>query len=195
LLKIVVEDDDNTLMAIPPRLHQNWEVRLGAPVELAVIARRPGTGRALVVRVAAMAAIGLALALFVMPTRGLILIPLAPLVLAVRDHTRATTSTSGRLPIMMVTVVTSADVILATYGGSRNPLGTVCLRIPRHELFSVGTTNSRRLLDVVLVNGETFPLSIGRPRDRALLLRAVDGDAYLRTIRGIAQWGVLPVAV
>jgi hypothetical protein len=195
LLKVAVADDDKTVMAIPPRVHRNWEARLGAPVELAVIARRPGTGSALLLRVAAMAAIGLALALFVMPTRGLILIPLAPLVLAVRDHTRATTSTSGRLPIMMVTVVTSVDVILATYGGSRNPLGTVCLRIPRHELLSVATMKNRSLLEVVLLNGETFPLSIGRPGDRALLLQAVDGDTYVRSVSGIARWGAVPVAV
>ena len=195
MLKNVAADDDNKLMPISPRIHRNWEERLGAPVELAVIARRPGTGLALLFRLAAVAAIGMALTLFVVPTHGLILIPLAPLVLAVRDHTRATTSTSGVLPIMMVAVVTSADVILATYGGGRNPLGTVCRRIPRHELISVGEMNNRTVVEVVLTGGEAFRLSIGRPGDRSLLLRAVDDDAYVRSTSGVLEWGVLPLAI
>jgi hypothetical protein len=194
VLKNVAEHDDKRWMPIPPRVQQNWEARLGSPVELAVITRRPGTGSALAVRVAAMAAIGIALVLFVIPTHGLILIPLAPLVLAVREHTRATTATSGILPIMMVAVVTSADVILATYGGARNPLGSVCLRIPRHEVFSVVMKN-RRVAELVLTNGERVPLSIGRPGDRALLLGAAAGETYVRATSGVGEWAVLAAAI
>ena len=195
VLKNVAEDDDNKIMPIPERVHQNWEERLGAPVELAVIARRPGTGLFLLLRIVVMAAIGVAIILFVVPTHGLILIPLAPIVLAVRDHTRATTSTSGRLPIMMVAVVTGDDLILAAYGGGRNPLGPVCLRIPRHELFSVAASDNRSVVELVRSNGEAFPLSIGRVGDRVRFLRALDDAAYVRSISAVVEWGVLPVAL
>jgi hypothetical protein len=157
--------------------------------------RRPGTGLFLLLRIVVMAAIGVAIILFVVPTHGLILIPLAPssspFAITAGDDIDLRTSADhdgGRRDRRRLDLG-------GVRGGRRNPLGPVCLRIPatncspsRVETAAASSNSCDRTV-------RAFPLSISRVGDRVRFQRAIDDAAYVRSISAAVEWGVLPVAV
>lgn len=166
---------------------QRLERRVNAPVDLAVIARRPGSGLHAAGRFAIAAALCAPVAYVVYRFTEHVLISLLPVTALAAARPRASTPAPSEvpLPFMIYVVVTGDSLVFATYdAGNHGAIGEEALRVSHRQVKTVTSGASAKQIVVGLADGRTVTVSVGRRRDRELLL-----ERLMRMVgRPLAVW-------